>query len=147
MRDPQKKNAKPAARKCESDIRHLASAALLLLLLDLYCIPITTSLLVVYPRGQQPEAINLPDSSPGLQLLQRIRDEAHRFALSYHQRLRRRETFASSLDTVPGIGPSRKRALLKQFGTIQSIRDASTEELTAVGGINQSLARTIKESL
>jgi len=86
---------------------------------------------------QQAKAIALPRSSPGLQLLQRIRDEAHRFALSYHRRIRTRNTFASSLDTIPGIGPKRKRALLKRFGSVQAIREASTEELAAASGMNR----------
>ncbi len=96
---------------------------------------------------QKTEAIILPGSSPGLQLLQRLRDEAHRFALGYHQKIRRRETFASALDTVPGIGPSRKRALLKQFGSVRAIREASTEELAVARGMSQSLAQKIKEFL
>jgi len=91
------------------------------------------------------EAINLPFSSPGLQLLQRVRDEAHRFALGYHQKIRRRETFASLLDTVPGIGPRRKRALLQHFGSVRAIREASPEELAAVKGVSQSLSRKIKQ--
>jgi len=96
---------------------------------------------------QQTEAINLPGSSLGLQLLQRLRDEAHRFALGYHQKIREKETFASALDTVPGIGPKRKRALLRHFGSVQAIRDASAEELAAARGMNQSLAQKIKEYL
>jgi len=96
---------------------------------------------------QQAEAINLPGSSSGLQLLQRLRDEAHRFALGYHQKIRKKETFTSSLDTVPGIGPKRKRALLKQFGSVHAIREASTEELAAARGITRGLARKIKEYL
>jgi len=91
--------------------------------------------------------IALPHSSPGLQLLQRLRDEAHRFAIGYHQRLRKRETFASTLDDIPGIGPKRKRALLKQFGSVQSIRTASEKELATAGGMSQSLAKKIKEYL
>ncbi len=94
---------------------------------------------------QNREAINLPDSSPGLQLLQRIRDEAHRFALGYHQRIRQKETFASVLDTIPGIGPNRKRALLKRFGSVQAIREASIEELATTKGMNRGLAEKIKE--
>jgi excinuclease ABC subunit C len=97
------------------------------------------------PRKMQP--IVLSRSSPGLQLLQRLRDEAHRFAMTYHQRLRKRETFASALDTIPGIGPKRKRALLKRLGSVQSIRTASEEELAATKGMSQSLARRIKEYL
>jgi len=96
---------------------------------------------------QQAETIILPSRSPGLQLLQRLRDEAHRFALGYHQKIRRREAFTSALDAIPGIGPNRKRALLKQFGSVQAIREASTEELAATRGMNQSLAQKIKEYL
>jgi len=91
--------------------------------------------------------IVLPHSSPGLQLLQRLRDEAHRFAISYHTRVRQRQTFASALDGIPGIGPKRKRSLLKQFGTVRAIRQASADELATTAGINLSQARRIKEYL
>ncbi|MBA7630252.1 UvrABC system protein C [subsurface metagenome] len=97
------------------------------------------------PGKRQP--IVLPRSSPGLQLLQRLRDEAHRFAITYHRRIRKREAFASALDSIPGIGPKRKRALLKQFGSVRSIRTASEEELAAASGMSQSLAKKIKEYL
>ena len=93
------------------------------------------------------EPIILARSSPGLKLLQRLRDEAHRFALSYHQKMRKWETFASALDTVPGVGPKRKRALLRQFGSIQAIREASEEELATARGVTKSLAKKIKEYL
>jgi excinuclease ABC subunit C len=93
------------------------------------------------------ESIVLPRSSPGLQLLQRLRDEAHRFALGYHQRIRKRQTFASALDTIPGIGPKRKRALLRQFGSVKAIREASIEELTAARGMTHGLAEKIKQYL
>ncbi|TET16764.1 MAG: excinuclease ABC subunit UvrC [Dehalococcoidia bacterium] len=96
---------------------------------------------------QQTEPIILPRSSPGLQLLQRLRDEAHRFALGYYRKIHKRETFTSALDTIPGIGPKRKRALLKQFGSVQGIRKASEEELAAAKGMNQSLAKRVKEYL
>ncbi len=96
---------------------------------------------------QRKEAIILPSSSHGLQLLQRLRDEAHRFALGYHQKIHKKETFASSLDTIPGIGPKRKRALLKHFGSIQAIRNTSVEELAVTKGMSQSLAQKIKELL
>ena len=89
--------------------------------------------------------IVLPRSSSGLQLLQRLRDEAHRFALGYHQRVRRNETFASVMDSVPGIGPKRKRALLRQFGSVRAIREAPLEELAAAKGMTRQLAQKIKE--
>jgi len=94
---------------------------------------------------QKLKPIILPHSSPGLQLLQRLRDEAHRFALGYHQRLRKRETFASILDTVPGIGPKRKRALIRQFGSVKAIREAPVEELATARGMTRNLAKKIKE--
>jgi len=100
---------------------------------------------IFIPRRSEP--IILPRSSPGLQLLQRLRDEAHRFALGYYQKVHKRETFTSALDAIPGIGPKRKRALLKQFGSVQGIRQASEEELAATKGMNQSLARRVKENL
>jgi len=93
------------------------------------------------------ESILLARSSPGLKLLQRLRDEAHRFALSYHQKIRKRETFASALDTVPNIGPKRKRALLRQFGSIQAIKEATEEELASTRGMTKSLAKKVKEYL
>jgi excinuclease ABC subunit C len=93
------------------------------------------------------EPIILARSSSGLKLLQRLRDEAHRFALSYHQKIRKRETFASALDTVPGVGPKRKRALLRQFGSIQAIREATEEELASASGMTKSLAKKVKEYL
>jgi len=96
---------------------------------------------------QKAEPIILPRSSSGLQLLQRLRDEAHRFALGYYQKIHKRETFASALDSMFGIGPKRKRALLKQFGSVRAIKEASIEELAATKGMNRSLAKRVKESL
>ncbi len=96
---------------------------------------------------QQPKSITLPHHSPGLKLLERLRDEAHRFALGYHRKTRRKQSIASALDSVPGIGPKRKRALLKQFGGVQRIRGASIKELTAAKGMNESLSKKLKEYL
>jgi len=96
---------------------------------------------------QKTSPMTLPRSSPALQLLQRLRDEAHRFALGYHQRIRKKESFASAFDNVPGIGPKRKRVLFRDFGSVQAIRDASIEELAAVKGMTLSLAKKIKERL
>jgi len=93
------------------------------------------------------EPIVLPRSSPGLQLLERLRDEAHRFALGYHRKVRSRVGITSALDAVPGIGPKRSRALLKQFGSLAGIRRASPEELAAVQNMNPNLAKKVKERL
>jgi len=89
------------------------------------------------------EPLMLPRDSQALYLLQRIRDEAHRFALSYHLRVRRKATVDSSW-TVPGIGPKRKRALIKRFGSVRGIREASVEELAEVPGITTALAEKVK---
>jgi excinuclease ABC subunit C len=91
------------------------------------------------------EPVILPKSSPALQLLQRVRDEAHRFAVGYHHNLHKKKTFVSALDSVPGIGPARKKALLKKFGSVAEIKKAAVEELCAVNGINPALAQKIKD--
>lgn len=92
-------------------------------------------------------AIILPRNSPGLQLLQRVRDEAHRFALAYHTRVRQKQSFTSTLDSIPGIGPKRKHALLRHFGTLRAIKDATIDELINVKEITRANAEKIKESL
>jgi excinuclease ABC subunit C len=96
---------------------------------------------------ETPEPIMLPRTSQSLYLVQRIRDEAHRFALAYHQRLREQRAFKSLLDDVPGIGPRRKAALIHAFGSVKHIREASVEELAAVEGMTARLAETIKQHL
>jgi excinuclease ABC subunit C len=91
--------------------------------------------------------IKLSKNSQGLFLLQRIRDEAHRFAISHHQSRRRKASLASELDSIPGIGPMRRRALLKTFGSLDRIRAASVKELASVPGIPYRVAEAIKEYL
>ena len=76
----------------------------------------------------------LPRSSEGLYLLQRVRDEAHRFAITYHRQKRGKAATASVLDDVPGLGPARRAALLKHFGSVRKLRAASVEEIAAVPG-------------
>ncbi|MBN1149220.1 MAG: excinuclease ABC subunit UvrC [Anaerolineales bacterium] len=89
----------------------------------------------------------LPRQSQGLYLVQRVRDEAHRFAISSHRNLRTKKGMASRLDAIPGIGPARRVALLNHFGSLSDIQDASVEELCAVPGITKALAQAIKERL
>jgi excinuclease ABC subunit C len=89
----------------------------------------------------------LPRDSEGLYLLQRVRDEAHRFAIGYHRQLRQRTGLRSRLDDIPGIGAKRRQALLKRFGSLQAIRDASLEELAAVQGMSRAVAEKVKERL
>jgi excinuclease ABC subunit C len=94
-----------------------------------------------------PQPIYIAKDSPALHILQRARDEAHRFAISYHRRLRHKEGIASNLDNIPGIGPRRKKALLKKFGSIEAIKEASSEELSQTEGITLALAQKVKEYL
>ncbi len=95
----------------------------------------------------QSEPVILPRNSQGLFLLQRIRDEAHRFAVEYHRKVRGQRSITSQLDQIPGIGPRRRQRLLKAFGSIEAIREASVEELAAVPGMTRSAAEEIKSSL
>jgi excinuclease ABC subunit C len=92
-------------------------------------------------------SLMLPRNSQGLFLIQRIRDEAHRFAITTHRKQRTKEGMASVLEKVPGIGPTRRRWLLTHFGSIEAIRQASIEELTAAPGITPEIAQKIKEHL
>ncbi|MCL5667030.1 MAG: excinuclease ABC subunit UvrC [Patescibacteria group bacterium] len=89
--------------------------------------------------------IVLPETSPALQLLQRLRDEAHRFSITYHRQLRSKQAVRSALDDIPGIGPKTKKLLKQKFGTVKNIRQASLDELAAVVG--EHLAQLIQQSL
>jgi len=89
----------------------------------------------------------LPKQSQGLFMLQRIRDEAHRFAITAHRKLRTKRGLASRLDQIPGIGPTRRKKLIEHFGSIEAIREKSIQELTAIAGITPKLAETIKSNL
>jgi len=94
-----------------------------------------------------PRPVHIPKDSPALHILQRARDEAHRFAISYHQKLRRKGFVTSALDNIAGIGPRRRRALLRKFGSIEAIKRASPEEISQTEGITLALARKVKEEL
>ncbi len=96
---------------------------------------------------EQPEPLVLPRGSQGLYLLQRIRDEAHRFAITYHREVRGKRTFRSVLDEIPGIGPKRKKALIRHFGSARAIAAASVEELAAVSGMTRDAAEKVKEHI
>ena len=95
----------------------------------------------------RPEPVILPERSQGLFLVQRIRDEAHRFAVTYHQQLRAKSATKSVLDEIPGVGPAKKRALLRTFGSLKGMRDASEADLSKVAGIGPGLAERIKQAL
>jgi excinuclease ABC subunit C len=89
----------------------------------------------------------LPRTSQAMYLVQRVRDEAHRFAITYHRQVRSRTGLRSALDEVQGIGPKRKRELLRRFGSVKGIRAATLEELAAVPGMSLKQARVLKMSL
>jgi excinuclease ABC subunit C len=91
----------------------------------------------------RPEPVILERNSPELHLLQRVRDEAHRFANTYHRELRGRSMTASVLDELPGVGPERKRKILAHFGTPEAFLNASLEELEAVPGLPGRVAREV----
>ena len=94
-----------------------------------------------------PESIVLPRDSQALYLMQRIRDEAHRFAISFHRNLRSKGSLKSPIDMVTGIGPKRKRMLLRRFGSLQGIREASIEDIATVPGLTRSLAVRLKQTI
>jgi excinuclease ABC subunit C len=98
-------------------------------------------------RPHDSNPIILPKSSHGLQLLQRVRDEAHRFGITYQRRLREKGQKASALDNIPGIGPTRRSALLRTFGSLEQIMAASVEELALVDGMNRRAADSLYEYL
>ena len=125
--------------------------AALEVLRDLDLIAIPTAALAkqfeeLYLAGDA-EPVLLAANSSAMHLVQRVRDEAHRFAVAYHRSLRGKRQIASPLDAVPGIGAARKKALLRKFGSASGVRRASEEQLRAVPGISASVARSIKEAL
>jgi excinuclease ABC subunit C len=94
-----------------------------------------------------PAPIALDRSSPALQLLQRIRDEAHRVALRYHRRKRGAQSMETIFETLPGVGPVRRRAIIRHFGSVERFLDASQEELEGVPGLPQKTARDLYAQL
>jgi excinuclease ABC subunit C len=113
---------------------------------DIPVIGLAKRLEEVYLPGQ-PEPLRIPRGSEALFVLQHVRDEAHRFAVTYHRTKRARRALASPLDEVPGIGPTRKRALLRRFGSLARLRQASEGEIRQTPGIGAEMARMIHEHL
>ncbi len=89
------------------------------------------------------DPISIPKASPGLMLLKRVRDEAHRFAIEYNRKVRTKRTIQSELDSIPGVGPAKRFALLKEFGSVERIRQAKPEDLVKVKGITANLAARV----
>lgn len=100
---------------------------------------------IFFPHKSEP--LLLPRHSQGLYLVQRIRDEAHRFGITAHRKKRTKLGLASQLDSIPGIGPARRKALLKHFGSVDKIREASIEEMLIVKGMNETSAKSVKAHL
>jgi excinuclease ABC subunit C len=100
----------------------------------------------LYVQGRSAPIV-LPRKTQGLYLVQRIRDEAHRFAITYHRTVRGKRALASVFDEVPGIGPARKKALLKRFGSVRRIREASLDEVAATPGVGREVAERLKQHL
>ena len=93
------------------------------------------------------EPIMLERTSQALYLVQRIRDEAHRFAITYHRDVRKKAGIRSALDEIPGVGPKRKKALLRKFGSVKAIREATVEEVAATPGVTRAAAEKVLEGL
>jgi excinuclease ABC subunit C len=114
--------------------------------LDIPHIGLAKRLEEVYFPGR-PDPLLIPRASEALFVLQHIRDEAHRFAITYHRQKRAKRALVSPLDEVPGVGPARKKALLKRFGSLARLRDAPVDEIAGTRGIGPELARSIHERL
>ena len=106
--------------------------------------------------GRSPERVFVPgnphpvvmkQTSDEVHLLTRLRDEAHRFAITFHRKLRGKRTLKSALDDIPGVGPARRRALLSAFGSVKAIRGATASQIGAVPGIGPELARAVADHL
>lgn len=100
----------------------------------------------VFLPGRKNPVVLKPNST-ALFLLQRVRDEAHRFAITYHRQLRAKERLSSPLDEIPGVGPVRRKALLRHFGSLQRVRTATIAELTQISGITPAVAEMIQQQL
>ncbi len=114
--------------------------------LDIPVIGLAKRLEEVFVPGD-PEPLMIPRGSEALFVLQHLRDEAHRFAVGYHRQRRERRALVSPLDEIAGVGPARKKALLRRFGSLAKLRAASEEEIAATPGVGPALARSIAEHL
>ena len=128
---------------------HLGAALQVFLELGINDVPLSSlakeneKLFVPYVK----DPIMLPRNSQGLFLVQRVRDEAHRFAITFHRDRRSKKSVKSTLDLVPGVGPKRKRMLIRRFGSVKGIREASLEDVAAVPGMTMTVAKSIKDHI
>jgi excinuclease ABC subunit C len=100
----------------------------------------------VYVPGRD-EPVRIPRDSEALYLLQQVRDEAHRFAITYHRKLRDKKMIKSALDDVPGLGPTRRSRLLKEFGSVKRLREQPLDTLLALSWLPDAVARSLYDSL
>lgn len=100
----------------------------------------------VWVPGEE-EPVIFPRTSPGMFLLQHIRDEAHRFAITYHRQQRSQRMRSSELDSVPGLGPARRAELVRHFGSLKQLREASVAEIEEVKGFGATLAEGVYKAL
>ena len=137
-----------ASGELEPDEHATAAAAVLdeLGVTDVAVIGLAKRLEEVWVPGE-PDPVIMPRNSEGLYLLQRIRDEAHRFAITFHRSKRSKRMTASALDAVPGLGEHRRKALVTHFGSVARLRDASVEEITSVPGIGVATATAVLTAL
>ena len=128
---------------------HLGAALQVFLELGIDDVPLSSlakeneELFVPYSR----EGIVLPRNSQALFLVQRVRDEAHRFAITFHRERRSKHSIQSAIDLLPGIGPKRKRMLMRKFGSLKGIREAPMEDIAAVPGMTMRVARALKSQI
>jgi excinuclease ABC subunit C len=100
---------------------------------------------LVFPNRKEP--VRLARNHPGLRIIQHIRDEVHKHAIQYHRKVRRKNRLQSVLEMIPGVGPTRRKVLLKTFGSAEAVASATLEELVAVNGIGNELAKVIQACL
>jgi excinuclease ABC subunit C len=100
----------------------------------------------VYVPGQS-DPVRIPRDSEALYLLQQVRDEAHRFAITYHRELRGKSMTKSALDDIPGLGPTRKKRLLKEFGSVKRLRALTEEEFVAIPWLPEKVGRAVYAQL
>jgi excinuclease ABC subunit C len=98
---------------------------------------------IFFPDRSAPRI--LPRHSKTLRLIQHVRDESHRFALSYHRKLRKKKTIFSELDRISGVGPARRKLLLRHFGSVEKIRRASLDDLLSVKGVDKNTAQKVRD--
>jgi excinuclease ABC subunit C len=113
---------------------------------DLAVVSLAKRMEEVYLPGS-PDPVVVPRTSEALYLLQRVRDEAHRFAITYHRKLRDRSMTRSVLDGIPGVGETRRRQLVRHFGSARKAAQASLEELEQVPGVGPQLAKVVYDHL